>query len=98
MKKIYGLEEDIIKKIISITKKYPKLIFKLFGSRARGDFKTTSDIDIAIFEEVNRDIEYKIRDDFDKLEIIYKIDLVFVNNKTNIELLESIKRDGVDLQ
>lgn len=98
MKKIYGLEEDIIKKIISITKKYPKLIFKLFDSRARGDFKTTSDIDIAIFEEVNRDIEYKIRDDFDKLEIIYKIDLVFVNNKTNIELLESIKRDGVDLQ
>ena len=34
---------------------------------------------------------------FDKLDIIYKIDLVFIDEKTKQELLNSIIRDGVDL-
>lgn len=41
--------------------------------------------------------EYEIRNEFDKLNIIYKIDLVFVTKKTKKELLNSIKKDGVDL-
>ncbi len=94
---MYGLEEDIVNNILLITKEYPQFTFKLFGSRARKDFKKTSDIDIAIFKDVPREEEYKIRDAFDKLDIIYKIDLVFVNEKVNKELLKSIKRDGVDL-
>ena len=92
----YGLEEGIIKQILNIRKKYEEYNFKLFGSRARGDYKKTSDIDIAIFENVKKEKEYEIRNDFDDLNIIYKIDLVFVTEKTKKELLESIKRDGVD--
>lgn len=93
----YGLEEEIQKQIKSIVNKNSKFKFKLFGSRARGDYKRTSDIDIAIFENVDKEQEYKIRDEFDKLDIIYKIDLVFVNENIKKELLSSIIRDGVDL-
>ena len=92
----YGLEEDIIKQILNIRKKYDEYSFKLFGSWARGDYKKTSDIDIAIFKNVKNDKEYEIRNDFDDLNIIYKIDLVFVTEKTKKELLDAIKRDGVD--
>ena len=35
--------------------------------------------------------------EFDKLDIIYKIDLVFITDKTEKEFLNSIKKDGVDL-
>ena len=93
----YGLEEEIQKQIKDIVNQYSQFNFKLFGSRARGDYKRTSDIDIAIFENVDKEQEYKIRDEFDKLDIIYKIDLVFVNKNIKEELLSSIIRDGVDL-
>ena len=93
----YGLEEGIQKQIKNIVNQYGQFKFKLFGSRARGDYKRTSDIDIAIFENVDKEQEYKIRDEFDKLDIIYKIDLVFVNENIKKELLSSIIRDGVDL-
>lgn len=92
----YGLKDEIIKDIREIIIKYKKYKFKLFGSRARGDYRETSDIDIAIFEDVSREDEYRIRDDFDKLDIIFKIDLVFINKNIKQELLNSIKRDGVD--
>ena len=92
----YGLSEKIINQIEDIIRKYNKYNFKLFGSRARGDYKKTSDIDIAIFKDVDRKDEYRIRDEFDKLDIIYKIDLVFVTDKTEKEFLNSIKKDGVD--
>ena len=93
----YGLEEEIQIKIKNIVDKNCQFKFKLFGSRARGDYKRTSDIDIAIFENVDKEQEYKIRDEFDKLDIIYKIDVVFVNKNIKEELLSSIMRDGVDL-
>ena len=92
----YGLSEKIINQIENIVKKYDKYDFKIFGSRARGDYKKTSDIDIAIFKDVDRKDEYRIRDEFDKIDIIYKIDLVFITDKIEKEFLNSIKKDGVD--
>ena len=82
----YGLSEEI----------YNKYKFILFGSRARGDYKNTSDIDIAVIKNVSDIDRYKIMNEIDLLDIIYKIDLVFVDKETKLELLESIKRDGVE--
>lgn len=92
----YGLNKEICDKIDIIIRKNKNYKFKIFGSRARGDFKNTSDIDIAIFENVTKEKEYEIRNEFDKLDIIYKIDLVFIDNTIKKELLDSIIRDGVD--
>lgn len=92
----HGLSQecyDLIKKVIDNNEKYK---FKLFGSRAKGTYKNNSDIDLAIFGNVNKEDEFKIRNELDELDIIYKIDLVFVNEKTKKELLESIILEGVD--
>lgn len=93
----YGLKQEILEQILDITRNYKQYKFKLFGSRARGDYKRTSDIDIAIFENVVKEDKYKIRNEFDELDIIYQVDLVFVNERIKKELLDSISRDGVDL-
>ena len=45
---------------------------------------------------MSREDQYKIMNEMDILDIIYKIDLVFIDNNTKAELLESIRRDGVD--
>ena len=93
----YGLSEKIMNELKNVLDKYENYKFKIFGSRARGDYKDNSDIDIAIFENVPKEDEYKIRDEFDKINIIYSIDLVFVDEKIKKELLNSILKDGVDL-
>ena len=93
----FGLSEEILNQIKKIVKENPKYKFKIFGSRAKNTYKRTSDIDIAVFENVSREDEYKIRNSFDLLDIIYKIDLVFINKNTRTEFLEEIKKEGVDL-
>lgn len=92
----FGLSKEVYDEIKRIIEKNSKYKFKLFGSRAKGTYKNNSDIDIAVFENVEKEDEFKIRNEIDELDIIYKIDLVFVCNKTRKELLESIKTEGVD--
>ena len=92
----YGLSEEVYKKIKKVINKNSNYKFLLFGSRARGDYKATSDIDIAVKENLSKEEQYKIMDEIDLLDIIYKIDLVFIDKNTKKELIESINRDGVE--
>lgn len=43
-----GIKPIVIKEICDIARKYNVQKVILFGSRARGDFKTKSDIDLAV--------------------------------------------------
>ena len=93
----FGLKDEIYKKIVKIAEDNNKYKFKIFGSRARGDYKKNSDIDIAIFENLNKEDEYKIRNEVDLLDIIYKVDLVFIDKKTKAELVKEIRKEVVDI-
>lgn len=90
----YGLSEEIYNKIKEIVKRYNNYEFKIFGSRARGDYKKNSDIDIAISNCLKDKEKFDIKNEFDLLEIPYMIDLIFVEDITKKELLDSIERDG----
>ena len=68
---MFGLSNEVYLKIMNIVKKY-KYDFYIFGSRARGDYKKNSDIDIAIYGEVTDKEEFYIRNDFDIINIQYK--------------------------
>ena len=92
----YGLSKEVYEKIKKVIDDNKKHNIVLFGSRARGDYKETSDIDLAILNEISRDEQYKIMNEIDLLDIVYKVDIVFVDSNTKAELLESIKRDGVE--
>lgn len=92
----YGLSKEVydkVKRVIENNKKY-KIV--LFGSRARGDYKETSDIDLAVMADISRDEQYKIMNEIDILDIAYKVDIVFVDSNTKEELVKSIIRDGVE--
>ena len=90
---MFGLSDEIIKKIREIEQSND-IEFFVFGSRARGDYKSNSDIDIAIKEVVDSNKKYKILNDIDMLDIVYKIDIVFVQDIKNKEFMESIEKDG----
>ena len=93
----FGLSDNVLNEIKKIIRENSKYQFKLFGSRAKNTYKDTSDIDIAVFGDVSRDDEYKIRNSFDMLNTIYKIDVVFVNDTTKKQFLDEIIKEGVEI-
>ena len=93
----FGLPKEVLEQIKEVVNKNEKYKFKIFGSRAKNTYKKTSDIDIAVFENVDREDEYKIRNEFDLLDIIYKIDLVFINEHIKPKFLDEINKEGVEI-
>ena len=73
----FGLEKDVYNKLQEVVKKYT-YEFRIFGSRARGDNKPNSDIDLAVFGDVTEEDEMRIKNDLDMLDIPYMLDIVFM--------------------
>ena len=96
----FGLSEEIILNIVKILEKYPEVVSaKIFGSRARGDYKSTSDIDIALFgDNITNTINTKIFYDIEELYLPYKVDLITLNTLREDNLLrENILKEGVEI-
>ncbi|MDK2821769.1 MAG: uncharacterized protein PWP31_1734 [Clostridia bacterium] len=94
---MFGINRRILEEIICILSKDKNIVSAyIFGSRARGDFKDYSDIDIALFvEDENRSSTVAV--DINEINCIYKFDIVIVKESTNKELLNNIRRDGVKI-
>ena len=81
-----------------------KLIFKhhleidkviIYGSRAKGNYKDYSDIDITLLGDViDLTNQHKIESELDDLLLPYKFDVSTFNKIRNVELIEHIKRVG----
>lgn len=90
----YGLSEQTYHKIKNIVEKHKNYQFKIFGSRARGNYKTNSDIDIVVENCIKEKEKINLKNEFDLLDIPYSIDLLFIQDITKEELLKSIEREG----
>ena len=90
--KILGIEDSIEQDIISIAIKNDIKKLILFGSRARGDFKRTSDIDLAV--EGGNISAFAVQVD-EEVSILLKFDIINLDGRVQKELLESIRREGV---
>lgn len=92
-----AIKEKYKDKLMCIIKKHlPEAIIYLFGSRARGDFTNTSDIDLAI--DAGKVIPYstlmKILMEFDETTIPLKIDLVDLY-AASVSLKKRILKEGI---
>jgi predicted nucleotidyltransferase len=94
---MYGIEEKHIKSIQSVFKKYDiieKVI--LYGSRAKGNYRYNSDIDLTIIgKNIDLNILLRLNNELDDLLLPYEIDLSILNRIENNDLLDHIKRVGV---
>jgi len=90
----FGLPDQILQAIINELGRH-KVIKRaiLFGSRARGDYKHNSDIDLAIYCE--GEFPPGLYADLDEAAGIYKIDIIEMHGITNKELLQNIEREGI---
>ncbi len=89
----FGLEKEDILKINQVFAAYPKIEkVLLYGSRAKGNFKLNSDIDLTLVgNQLNLSEQFEIEDQLDDLLLPYKIDLSILNQISNKELKDHIK-------
>lgn len=79
-----------------ILSKYP-YSFYAFGSRARGNPKTLSDLDICFFDNIPTNVLAHIDEDFEESDLPYKVDVVDWN-KCSDDFRAIIKKDLVRIQ
>ncbi|GHV82974.1 hypothetical protein AGMMS50212_03140 [Spirochaetia bacterium] len=92
----YGLKETDVNKIVSVFSFYPEVETAiLYGSRAKGNFQTYSDIDVALIgDKIDLSIKGKIEDDLDDLLLPYKMDIKAIKYISNTDLVDHINRVG----
>lgn len=91
---MYGLSVRQWRQIIAILSRYGKRIdwVKLFGSRARGDYKPVSDVDLAIASTEN--LVTPLQLDFDQSQLPFTFDLIDYRRQPNQKLKDAIDREG----
>lgn len=68
----------------------------LYGSRAKGNYKVGSDIDLTIYAKKITHAELmQIENELDELLLPYQIDLCWYQKIDNVQLIEHIKRCGI---
>jgi predicted nucleotidyltransferase len=93
----FGLSELVIAKINAVLAHYPQVLeARLYGSRAKGNFHASSDIDLTfIGDQLTRQHLLRIESDIDELSLPYKIDLSLFHQIDNSELIGHIERVGM---
>ena len=86
-----GIKREVLEQIITLAKecKIEKII--LFGSRARGDFKQASDIDLAVS---GGDVARFTADIEEKVSTLLLFDIVDLGASVQQALLDSITQEG----
>ena len=90
----YSLPERVLQVIVKAAKKYDIEKVILFGSRARGDNRERSDIDLAVSGGNITDFTFGIEDE---VWTLLMFDVVNLDRPVQPELLAEIDRDGVVL-
>ncbi len=90
----YNLPENVTSGITELAKKYGINRVILFGSRARGDNRDRSDIDLAVS---GGNITEFALDAEDYIDTLLMFDIVNLDKYVSPELLAEIERDGVVL-
>ncbi len=91
MDKLYGLSDNILDEICGLAEKYNICKVIIFGSRARGDYKDLSDIDLAVSGGDTVNFSLAVGEETSTLLFF---DIVNLDGAVQYELLSSIKRDG----
>lgn len=92
----YGLPKNVIDSIVNVIQQYPAIETAiLYGSRAKGNYKPTSDIDIVLKgKNVDLTILSNVSIKLDDLLLPNQFDLSIYHHIDNQELSDHIARIG----
>ena len=93
----HGLSVSTVERIGSVLAHYPEIEKAvLYGSRAKGNYRTGSDIDLTLFgDRITHSLLTRLDNELDDLLLPYKFDVSFFADLTHPELIDHIHRVGV---
>lgn len=93
---MYGLPLSTIDHLHSVFAKVPTVRgVILYGSRARGDYRNGSDIDLTLLgDDLTEQDKLRLMTYIDELWLPYRIDLSIFRHLQNPALIANIQRDG----
>lgn len=93
---MFGLKEETIEKINGLFISFPQVEeVVLYGSRAKGNYKPGSDIDLVLKgKDLDLSILYQRTSKIDDLLLPYSFDISLFDQVINTALLEQINRVG----
>jgi predicted nucleotidyltransferase len=92
-----GLSRADIEKILSVFVAHKEIEEAiLFGSRAIGNYKPASDIDLALKgTELNLTVQQQIENELDDLFLPYKFDIALFDKISDQDLIDHINEIGI---
>jgi len=92
----FGLTDKVIQQFGEVFRQYPEIESVIvYGSRAKGNYREGSDIDITLMgEKVTDDIRSNVLLGLDDLHTPYLIDLSIFHKLSSTDLVEHITRVG----
>lgn len=96
MKLIFGLAKEHYDDIANILARYPEVDKVLiYGSRAKGTGKPSSDFDLAVFAPNLDDLNFsKLWNELSNLDLIFKFDILHWDKLENAKLKQKILNEG----
>lgn len=93
----FGLKESVIEQITAVFAKYPNVEEAvLYGSRAMGNYKNGSDIDVTLKgNDLTLSVSNKICINLDDLPLPYTFDISIFSQIDNPDLIQHIDRVGI---
>ena len=95
----YGLDDKYFDKLISVFPKHPEAeSVVLYGSRAKGNYKPFSDIDITLKgASLTQQLLGKIFTEIDDLLLPYFLDISIYDKLTDKDFIAAIDKTGVEI-
>ena len=99
MRTDFGLKQEQLKEIREILGKHPEIEKAvIFGSRAKGDHKKGSDIDIAVFgDNISIHTILSLMSDFEESSLPFFVDIVDFKGITDKKLRSEIEKNGIEI-
>ena len=88
--------EQLYQQLAALARQYGAQRLVLFGSRARGDNRYNSDIDLAVYG-MPQENQGSFWMDCEDLPTLLKFDIVHMQDGMNPAFLQNIEKDGVTL-
>lgn len=89
-----GIKPEVIEEICRIAKKYAVRKVVLFGSRARGDYRRASDIDLAV---QGGNVDRFAVDVREETSTLLEYDVIDLDEKLQEKLRKSICEEGITI-
>jgi len=95
MKACFGFSETVLEQLQAVFEDYVDIdAVWIYGSRARGDFREGSDVDIAIdAPKMSALVFAQLWNAIEGLPVVYTFDVVHLQKLVNQPLLKNIGRD-----